>query len=127
MMDTMSDKVIFNTIDEYIATFPEEVQKILKDIRSIIKAIAPDAKEKISYQIPCFELNGRNLIHFAGWNRHISMYPVTTGDEAFEKKISRYVAGKGTLKFPLDEPIPLELIGEIVKFRVAGNLKNTSK
>ena len=126
-MNTMSDKVIFNSIDEYIATFPEEVQKILEDIRSIIKAISPDAKEKISYQIPCFELNGRNLVHFAGWNRHISMYPVPAGDEAFEKKIAKYVSGRGTLKFPLDEPIPLELIGEVVKFRVAGNLEWAGK
>ena len=127
-MDTMSsDKVVFNSIDEYIATFPENVQKILEDIRATIKTAAPDAKEKISYQIAAFELNGRNLIHFAGWNRHISMYPVPAGDEAFEKKIARYVAGKGTLKFPLDEPIPLELIGEIVKFRVAGNLEWAGK
>ena len=127
-MDTMSsDKVVFNSIDEYIATFPENVQKILEDIRATIKTVAPDAKEKISYQIAAFELNGRNLIHFAGWNRHISMYPVPAGDEAFEKKIARYVAGKGTLKFPLDEPIPLELIGEIVKFRVAGNLEWAGK
>jgi uncharacterized protein YdhG (YjbR/CyaY superfamily) len=121
------DKVIFTSIDQYIGTFPEEVQNILEEIRTTIKAIAPDAKEKISYQIPCFELNGRNLIHFAGWNRHISMYPVPTGDEAFEKKIAKYVAGRGTLKFPLDEPIPLELIGEVVKFRVAGNLENVEK
>ena len=113
-----SDKEVFNSIDEYIGTFPDEVQKILEEIRATIKTAAPDAKEKISYQIAAFELNGRNLIHFAGWNRHISMYPVPAGDEAFEKKIARYVAGKGTLKFPLDEPIPLELIGEIVKFRV---------
>jgi len=122
-----SDKVVFTSIDQYIGTFPEEVQKILEEIRATIKAIVPDAKEKISYQIPCFELNGKNLIHFAGWNRHISMYPVTTGDEAFEKKIGRYVAGKGTLKFPLDEPVPLDLIGEIVRFRVAGNLKMVGK
>jgi uncharacterized protein YdhG (YjbR/CyaY superfamily) len=126
-MDTMSDKIVFNSIDEYIVTFPAEVQKILEEIRATIKAIAPDAKEKISNQIPCFELNGRNLIHFAGWNRHISMYPVPAGDEALEKKIGRYIAGKGTLKFPLDEPIPLELIGEIVKFRVSGNLEWAGK
>ena len=121
------DKVVFTSVAQYIGTFPEEVQKTLEEIRNTIKAIAPDAKEKISYQIPCFELNGRNLIHFAGWNRHISMYPVPAGDEAFEKKIARYVAGKGTLKFPLDEPIPLKLIGEVVRFRLADNLKNTGK
>ena len=121
------DNVVFTSIDQYIGTFPDEVQKILEEIRSTIKAIVPDAKEKISYQIPCFELNGRNLIHFAGWNKHISMYPVPAGDEAFKKKIARYVAGKGTLKFPLDEPIPLELIGAVVRFRLADNLENTGK
>ena len=113
-------KVVFNSIDEYIASFPDEVQKILEEIRATIKAAAPEAEEKISYQIPAFELNGRNLIHFAGWNRHISMYPIPAGDEAFEKKISQYVAGKGTLKFPLDEPVPLELIGEVVKVSISG-------
>ena len=122
-----SDKVVFTSIDQYIGTFPEEVQKILEEIRTTIKAIAPDAKEKISYQIPCFELNGSNLIHFAGWNRHISMYPVSAGDEAFEKKIAKYVSGRGTLKFPLDEPMPLELIEEVVRLRLADNLENTGK
>ena len=122
-----STKASFNTVDEYIASFPDDVQKILEEIRATIKAAVPDAKEKISYQIAAFELNGRNLIHFAGWNRHISMYPVPTGDEAFEKKITRYVAGRGTLKFPLDEPIPLELIEEVVRFRLADNLENIGK
>ncbi len=122
-----STKASFNTVDEYIASFPDDVQKILEEIRATIKAAVPDAKEKISYQIAAFELNGRNLIHFAGWNRHISMYPVPAGDEAFEKKITRYVAGRGTLKFPLDEPIPLELIEEVVRFRLADNLENIGK
>ena len=114
-------------MDEYIASFPQETQKVLEDIRATVKAVAPDAKEKISYQIPTFELNGRNLIHFAGWKKHVSLYPVPAGDEAFEKKISKYVAGKGTLKFPLDEPVPLELIEEIVKFSVTGNLEKIGK
>jgi len=113
-----SGKVVFTSIDEYIASFPEDVQKILEDIRATIKAAAPDAKEKISYQIAAFELNGRNLIHFAGWKKHVSLYPIPASDDAFEKKIAKYVAGKGTLKFPLDEPIPLDLIGEVVKFSV---------
>jgi uncharacterized protein YdhG (YjbR/CyaY superfamily) len=117
----------FTSIDEYIASFPAETQKILEEIRATIKATAPDAKEKISYQIPTFELNGRNLVHFAGWKKHVSLYPIPAGDEAFEKKISQYVAGKGTLKFPLDEPVPLELIGEVVKFSVAGNLEKVRK
>ena len=111
-------------MDEYIASFPQETQKVLEDIRATVKAVAPDAKEKISYQIPTFELNGRNLIHFAGWKKHVSLYPVPAGDEAFEKKISKYVAGKGTLKFPLDKPLPMKLISKIVEYRVADNLKN---
>jgi uncharacterized protein YdhG (YjbR/CyaY superfamily) len=117
----------FNTADEYIASFPDDVQKTLEEIRATIKAAVPDAKEKISYQIAAFELNGRNLIYFAGWKKHISMYPVPAGDEAFEKKIAKYVAGKGTLKFPLDEPMPLELIEEVVRFRLADNLENIGK
>jgi uncharacterized protein YdhG (YjbR/CyaY superfamily) len=117
----------FTSIDEYIASFPAETQKILEEIRATIKATAPDAKEKISYQIPTFELNGRNLVHFAGWKKHVSLYPIPAGDEAFKKEIAQYVAGKGTLKFPLDEPVPLELIGEVVKFSVAGNLEKVRK
>ncbi len=118
------NKVVFNTIDEYIASFPEETQKILEEIRSIIKAVVPEAKEKISYQIPAFELNGRNLVHFAAWKKHIAMYPIPAGSEAFEKELSQYMDGKGTLKFPLDKPLPLKLIREVVQFRAADNLKN---
>jgi uncharacterized protein YdhG (YjbR/CyaY superfamily) len=119
-----SKKAGFTSIDEYIASFPEEVQKILEELRSTIRAAAPDAKEKISYQIPTFELNGRNLIHFAAWKKHIGMYPIPSGSEAFEKELSQYADGKGTLKFPLDKPLPLKLICEIVQFRIADNLKN---
>ena len=118
------NKVLFTSIDQYIGTFPDDVQKILEEIRVTIKTVAPDAKEKISYQIPTFELNGRNLIHFAAWKKHIGMYPVPAGSEAFEKELSQYTDGKGTLKFPLDKPLPLKLIHEIVQFRVADNLKN---
>jgi len=119
------NKVRFTSIDEYIATFPQEVQKILEEIRATIKDAAPDAKEKISYQMAAFELSDKDLIYFAGWKKHISLYPVPAGDEAFEKKISKYVAGKGTLKFPLDKPLPMKLISKIVEYRVADNLKNT--
>jgi len=120
-------KVVIKSIDEYIASFPEEVQKTLEEIRATIKAAAPDAKEKISYQIPTFELNGRNLVHFAAWKNHISIYPIPPGSEAFNKEISRYVDGKGTLKFPLNEPMPFELIGKVVKLHVAENLKQVGK
>ena len=122
-----SEKAGFSSVDEYIGTFPRDVQKILKQIRATIKAAAPDAKEKISYQIAAFELNGRNLIHYAGWKNHISVYPIPSGTEAFNKEVSQYAAGRGTVKFPLDKPMPLKLITKIVKYRVADNLKNTSK
>jgi uncharacterized protein YdhG (YjbR/CyaY superfamily) len=118
-----SNKVGFNSIDEYIATFSEETQKILEELRATIKTAAPGAREKISYNIAAFELNGRNLIHFAGWKNHIAMYPIPSGTEAFNKEVSKYADGKGTLKFPLDKPLPLKLISRIVKFRVADNLK----
>jgi uncharacterized protein YdhG (YjbR/CyaY superfamily) len=117
-----TNKADFASIDEYIGTFPKDVQKILEEVRQTIKAAAPDAQEKISYQIAAFELNGKNLIHFAGWKKHISMYPIPSGNDAFNKEISKYAAGKGTLQFPLDKPLPLKLITEIVKLRMDDNL-----
>jgi len=120
-------KATFNSIDEYIETFPEDIQKILKELRETIKAAAPEAGETISYGIPTFTLNGRYLIYFAGWKNHISIYPIPTGTEAFNKQISKYVEGKGTLKFPIDKPLPLKLITQMVKLKVAENLKRTDK
>jgi uncharacterized protein YdhG (YjbR/CyaY superfamily) len=119
-----SKKAGFSSIDEYIATFPEETQKLLEEVRGTIKAVVPDEQEKISYQISAFELNGKNLVHFAGWKNHISMYPIPAGTEAFNKEVAQYADGKGTIKFPIDKPLPLKLITKIVKFRVADNLKN---
>ena len=115
-------KTGFNSIDEYIATFPKETQKILKEIRVTIKAAAPNAEEKISYQMPTFFLNG-NLIHFAAFKHHIGIYPTPSGTEAFKDEISRYQGAKGSIRLPIDEPIPLKLISRIVKFRVAENLQ----
>ena len=120
----MSTRNGFTSIDEYIAACPEQSQSYMQKIREMIETIAPDAKEKISYQIACFELNGKNLVHFAGWKNHVSMYPTPEGTDTFNKAIAKYAGGKGTTKFPLDEPLPLKLIGQIVKFRVADNLKN---
>ncbi len=120
----MKSKKGFTSVDEYIATFPAGTQKILEDIRALIKSIVPDAREKISYQIAAFELNGKNLIHFAGWKNHVSLYPLPSGTDAFNKAVSRYAGGKGTTKFALDKPLPLKLIQQIVKYRVADNLKN---
>jgi len=119
-----SKKTGFSSIDEYIATFPEDIQKILEELRGTIKAAAPDAEETISYNIPTFTLNGTYLIYFAGWKNHISLYPIPSGSGAFNKEVSQYVEGKGTLKFPINKPLPLKLITDIVKFRVAENLKN---
>lgn len=117
-------KTDFQSIDEYIAACPEQSQSYMKKIREIVKAVAPKAKEKISYQIACFELNGKNLIHFADWKQHVSMYPVPAGSEAFNKEISNYADGKGTIKFMLDKPLPIKLIKQVVKFRVIDNLEN---
>lgn len=112
----------FTSIDEYIAAFPKETQKILKEIRATIQAAAPNAEEKISYQMPTFFLNG-NLIHFAAFKNHIGIYPTPSGTEAFKEEISRYQGAKGSIRLPIDEPMPLKLISRIVKFRVAENLQ----
>jgi uncharacterized protein YdhG (YjbR/CyaY superfamily) len=110
------------TIDEYISQFPEDVQHILVKIRAVIKESAPEAVEKISYQMPAFYLNG-SLVWFAVHQHHIGFYPRPSGIEAFKEKLSAYKWAKGSVQFPLGEPMPYELISEIVKFRVAENLK----
>ncbi len=109
-------------IDEYIASFSPEVQSILEKIRLTIKKAAPEAEEKISYQIPTFALMG-NLVHFAAFKKHIGLYPPVKGDEKLKAEISPYQGEKGNLKFPLDEPIPYALISRIVKFRVTEQLE----
>ena len=117
-----SNKAGFNSIDEYIATFPVETQKILEELRATIKAAAPDAGEKISYQMPTFAQKG-NLVHFAAYKNHIGFYPTSSGTQAFKQELSIYEGAKGSVKFPIEKPLPLELISKIVKFRVAENLK----
>ena len=109
-----------NNIDEYIAGFPAEVQKILQQIRKTIHKAAPDAEEVISYAMPTFKLNG-NLIHFAAYKNHIGLYPAPQGIEAFKEELSGYKGAKGSVQFPLDKPMPLALITKIVKFRVEQN------
>ena len=111
------------TIDEYIATFPADIRKILEELRLTIKANAPEATEKISYQMPTFFLKG-NLVHFAAHPNHIGFYPTPSGIEAFQQELSAYKSSKGAVQFPLDQPLPLELIARIVQFRVGENLKN---
>ena len=115
-------KPVSKNIDEYIADFPKDVQKLLQQLRSTIKKAAPNAEEKIAYGIPTFTLNG-NLVHFGGYKTHIGFYPAPSGLEAFKKELAPYVTGKGTAQFPLDKPLPLGLITEIVKFRVMKNLE----
>lgn len=109
-------------IDEYIAGFPPEIQVILENVRKTIREAAPDAEEKISYQMPTFTLKG-NLVHFAAFKKHIGFYPIPTGIEKFKKELSVYPLGKGSVQFPLDKPVPYELIAKIVKFRVKENLE----
>jgi uncharacterized protein YdhG (YjbR/CyaY superfamily) len=112
-------------IDEYIGGFPPDVQKLLKKVRATIKKAAPGAGEAIKYAIPTFTLNG-NLVFFAAYKNHIGFYPAPRGIEKFKKDLSAYEGGKGSVRFPLDQPIPYELISKIVKFRVAENLKKAA-
>ncbi|MBV6450184.1 MAG: hypothetical protein MHPDNHAH_00905 [Anaerolineales bacterium] len=116
-------KTNFQSIDEYIAACPEQSQAYVQKIRETIRSAAPKAKERISYQLACFELNGKNLVHFGGWKSHVSMYPIPSGTKEFTKEIAQYADGKGTIKFPLDKPLPLRLIRQVVKLRIKENLE----
>ncbi|MDR3542458.1 MAG: DUF1801 domain-containing protein [Desulfosporosinus sp.] len=116
------NKSTFQSIDEYILKFPPEIQEILNMLRRVIKESAPAAKEKISYQMPTFELHG-NLVHFAAHKNHIGFYPTPSGIDAFKHELAEYKGAKGSIQFPTDKPLPHQLIGEIVKFRVAENVK----
>jgi len=109
-------------IDEYIARFPKDVQGILEQLRTTIRKAAPDAEEAISYQMPTFRLKG-NLVHFAAYKKHIGFYPTPSGIEKFKKELSVYEGAKGSVKFPIDKPLPFDLISEIVKFRAQENLE----
>ena len=116
-----------NSIDEYIAGFPANIQKLLQQVRNTIKKAAPGAEEAIKYAIPTFTLNGGNLVHFAAFKNHIGFYPTPHGIEAFEKELSAYKGAKGSVQFPLDHPMPLELISKIVKYRVTHNVTKAKK
>jgi uncharacterized protein YdhG (YjbR/CyaY superfamily) len=104
----------FRTVDEYIASFPTDVQTKLQDVRRAIRKAAPGTDEAISYGIPTLMLDGRYLMYFAGWKRHVSVYPIPAVDARLDKEIEPYKAGKGTLRFPLTDPIPYDLIGRLV-------------
>jgi uncharacterized protein YdhG (YjbR/CyaY superfamily) len=112
------------TIAEYISGFPPDIQKILKKVRATVKRAAPRATEAIKYQLPTFVLNG-NLVHFGAFRSHIGFYALPSGHARFRKELSRYRSGKGSVQFPLDHPMPLGLIAEIVKFRVKENLERS--
>jgi len=116
----------FTSIDEYIRSFPPEIQKLLNEVRGAIKATAPDAIEKISYHIPTFYLNG-NLVHFAAFKNHIGFYPTSSGISAFKDELKEYKSAKGSVQFPLDKPMPIALIKRIVKYRVGENTQKPKK
>jgi uncharacterized protein YdhG (YjbR/CyaY superfamily) len=120
----MKTGIKFETVDEYISTFPASTKKILKEMRKTIKQAAPDADELISYNMPAFKQEGI-LVYYAGYKGHIGFYPVSSAIAAFKKDLSDYELSKGTVRFPLDKPIPLDLIAKIVKFRVQENLKKS--
>ena len=117
----MTDRAVPKTIDDYIAACPPEVRPILENVRSMIRAAAPDARERIGYQMPAFALNG-DLIYFAAFKKHLGIYPPVTGDTALQEAIAPFRGEKGNLKFPFDEPIPYDLISKVIEFRVQEHL-----
>jgi uncharacterized protein YdhG (YjbR/CyaY superfamily) len=121
----MPNKLTPQNIDDYIAGFPEDTQAILQKMRETIKKAAPEAEETINYQIPTFTLHG-NLVHFAGYKKHVGFYPTPSGIEKFKEQLSAYEGAKGSVKFPLDQPIPYELIAEITAYRVQENLEKAA-
>jgi len=108
-------------MDEYIAKFPKNVRDVLEELRQVIRESAPRAEETISYGIPTFDLSGRHLVHFAAYKSHVGFYPTSSGIKAFKKELSPFRTSRGTVRFPLDKPIPFDLVKKIVKFRVREN------
>jgi uncharacterized protein YdhG (YjbR/CyaY superfamily) len=106
------------SVDDYIASFPEDVRIVLEQVRRTIRGVVPAAEETISYQMPTYKVDGRRLVYFAGWKQHVSVYPIP-GDEAFKREIAPYQSGKGTLKFPLSRPVPYDLVERLVAFLLA--------
>lgn len=114
----MANRSKASSIDEYIAEFAPETQAVLQELRSVIKQVAPGAIETISYAIPTFDLNGKHLVHFAAYANHIGFYPTPSGIERFKVELGSYKSAKGSVQFPLDRPMPFDLIRQIVEFRV---------
>ena len=123
----MAKRSTAGSIDEYNAGFPPATQEVLQELRALIRAAAPDATETISYAIPTFDLGGRHLVHFAGYEKHIGFYPVPSGIEAFMEELKPYRSGKGSTQFPLGQPLPADLIRRIVEFRVEENTRPAPK
>ena len=121
-----ASKSQFKTMDEYINTFPENVRNILNELRQTIREAAPEAEETVNYQMPTFTLHG-NLVHFGAFKNHIGFYPTPTGIEAFKKELAPYQGAKGSVQFPMDQPLPLALIRRIVEYRVKENLERKQK
>ena len=119
-MDTRANSP--QSIDEYIAIYPPQIQKLLQNLRQVIQKTVPKAQEAIKYQIPTFTFHG-NLLHFGAYKSHIGLYPAPSGIQTFKQELAPYVTGKGTIQFPLDKDLPIELIIKIVKFRVNENLE----
>jgi uncharacterized protein YdhG (YjbR/CyaY superfamily) len=113
------------TVDEYIRMFPKDVQAKLESIRQLVRKLAPEAQEKISYQMPTFYLDG-NLVHFAAFNKHIGFYPTPSGIEAFQKELSKFKNAKGSVQFPMDRALPMALIKRMVKYRLEKNRKRAN-
>jgi uncharacterized protein YdhG (YjbR/CyaY superfamily) len=123
----MPGRPLAKSIDDYIAEFPPETQTVLTQVRTIVRDAAPGATETISYAIPTFDLNGRHLVHFAGYAHHIGFYPIPSAAEAFKEELSIYKSGKGSVQFPLDRPMPTDLIRRIVEFRVEESNRKATK
>ena len=123
-MESNRDKP--SSIDEYIAALPADTQRILAELRATIRTAAPDATETISYQMPAF-MQGGILVYFAAYKRHIGFYPTSSAIEAFQAELAAYECSKGAVRFPIGQPLPLELIGRMVRFRVAENLKKAAQ
>lgn len=117
----MANRSTARSIDEYIAEFPPDTQQALEELRALIRETAPDATETISYAIPTFDLNGKHLVHFAGYAKHIGLYPTPSGLVEFAEELEPYKSGKGSAQFPLGQPMPTDLVRRIVEFRVGEN------
>jgi uncharacterized protein YdhG (YjbR/CyaY superfamily) len=123
----MASRPTANSIDEYVEGFPRETRQVLQELRALIGAAAPEAVEKVSYAIPTLDLNGHHLVHFAGYKNHVGFYPTGSGIEAFSKELEPYKSGKGSVQFPLGQPLPAELIRRIVEFRVKESTQKAAK